>query len=103
MLFLGDVGYWFYMGIMIYCVISLVNLEATFSASSGEDRWKMKFEVIGVIAMFSVLIFYFAQGLLYRIINMNLLPVRSGVFIIASILVGYSRVFRGGDVRALAS
>lgn len=102
-LFLGDVGYWFYMGLMIYCVISLVNLEATLSASSGDERWKMKYEVIGVIAMFSVLIFYYAQGLLYRIINMNLLPVRSGVFIIASILMGYSRLFRGGDVRIKVS
>lgn len=99
MLFLGTIGYWFYMGIMIYCILSLVNLEATFSSTSGADRWRIKFEVIGMSGILSVLIFYYSQGLLYRTINMNLVPVRSGIFIIASVLIGYSKLFRGNNVR----
>jgi putative PEP-CTERM system histidine kinase len=99
MLFLGTIGYWFYMGIMIYCILSLVNLEATFSSTSGADRWRIKFEVIGMSGILSVLIFYYSQGLLYRTINMNLVPVRSGIFIIASVLIGYSKLFRGNNVK----
>ncbi len=76
-----------------------MNLEATFSATSGIDRWRMKFEVIGIISILSILIFYFSQGLLYRTINMNLIPIRSGVFISASIFVGYSKLFRGGGIK----
>jgi putative PEP-CTERM system histidine kinase len=102
-LFLGQTGYWFYMGIMTYCVIALVNIEATFLASSSTDRWKMKFEVVGISAILAVLVFYFSQGLLYRTINMNLMPVRSGVLIIAALLVGYSRLFRGNDARVAVS
>ncbi len=103
LLFLGTVGYWFYMGIMIYCVIALVHLEAAFSATSTSDRWRIKLEVIGVGSILAVLIFYFSQGLLYRSINMNLIPVRSGAFIVAAILVGYSRIFRGNGVRIVVS
>jgi len=103
LLFLGTVGYWFYLGVMIYCVIALVHLEAAFSVTSTSDRWKIKFEVIGVGSILAVLIFYFSQGLLYRSIDLNLLPVRSGTFIVAAILVGYSRIFRGNDVTIVVS
>jgi len=103
LLFLGTVGYWFYMGVMIYCVIALIHLEAAFSVASTSDRWRIKFEVIGVGSMLAVFIFYFSQGLLYRSINMNLIPVRSGAFIIAAVLVGYSRIFRGNGVRIVVS
>jgi putative PEP-CTERM system histidine kinase len=103
MLFLGNIGYWFYMGVMVYCVIALTILESTFSATTGTDRWRMKFEVIGVTSILAIFIFYFSQGLLYRTINMNLLPIRSGVLIIASILIGYSKIFRGNSVKVSVS
>ncbi|VAX32459.1 Sensory transduction histidine kinases [hydrothermal vent metagenome] len=103
LLFLGTVGYWFYMGVMIYCVIALIHLEAAFSVTSTSDRWRIKLEVIGVGSILAVMIFYFSQGLLYRSINMNLIPVRSGAFIVAAILVGYSRIFRGNGVRITVS
>lgn len=103
MLFLGGVGYWFYMLLMAYVVIALMNIEATFSATTGADRWRMKFEVIGLSALLAVLIFYFSQGLLYRTINMNLLPVRSGVFIIAAAVIAYSRLSRGNGVKVAVS
>lgn len=103
MLFLGSVGFWFYMGILVYCVFSLMNLEVTFSSTSGSDRYRIKFEVIGFAAILAVLIFYFSQGLLYRTINMNLAPVRSGVFIIATLLLGYSKLFRGNSVSIVVS
>ena len=103
MLFLGDAGYWFYMLIMLYIIVALMNLESTFSATAGPDRWRMKFEVIGLAGMLAVLIFYFSQGLLYRTINMNMLPVKSGVFIIAAVAVGYSRLTRGNGVKVAVS
>ena len=103
LLFLGEAGYWFYMGIMVYCVLALVHLEATFSATTGSARWRMKFEFIGIVSILAVLIFYYSQGLLYRIINMNLMPLRSSIFIIGALLIGYSKVFRGNDVKVMVS
>lgn len=103
MMFLGNAGYWFYMGLMVYCIMALMNLEATYSAASLSEKWRIKFEVIGFGSILAVLIFYFSQGLLYRSINMNLTPVRSGVLILASSLIGYARLFRGDGVRIAVS
>ncbi|SPP99541.1 Sensor histidine kinase, GAF domain-containing [Candidatus Sulfobium mesophilum] len=103
LLFLGNLGYWFYMGIMVYCVLTLMNLEATFASAKGGDRWKIKFEIIGMGSIVAVLIFYYSQGLLYRTINMNLIPVRAGVIIISSALFAYSKLFRGSNVRISVS
>jgi putative PEP-CTERM system histidine kinase len=103
MLFLGQKGYWFYLGIMVCCIISLVNIEAAFRASSGTGRWKMKFEAAGIIAILAVLILYYSYGLLYRSINMSMIPVKSGVMIMAALLIAYSRIFRGNDERVVVS
>lgn len=103
LLFLGTAGYWFYMGLMVSLVVALVNIEATFAASSGRDRWKIKYEVIGISAALAVLVFYYSQGLLYRTINMNLIPIKAGVLIISAFLIFYSKVFRGNDVRLSVS
>ncbi len=102
-LFLGNAGYWFYIGIMLFCTVALLNLEATLLASSGKDRWKIKFEVVGMSAILAVFIFYYSQGLLYKTINMNLLPVRSGVLIFGALMIGYSRLFRGAGIRIAVS
>jgi putative PEP-CTERM system histidine kinase len=63
----------------------------------------MKFEAFGIMSLLAVLIFYYSQGLLYRTINMDLIPIRSSVFIIASILIGYSQAFRGSGIRVVIS
>jgi len=102
-LFLGDEGYWFYIGIMAVLIVSLVNIEATLAASYGIARIRMKFEAIGIMSMLAVLIFYYSEGLLYRTINMNLLPIRSSIVIMAALLIGYSRIFRGSGERVFVS
>jgi len=103
MLFLGHAGYWFYLGIMAYCIIAMVNLEAVFSSTTGPDRWKIKFEYLGLCSILSVMIYYFSQGLLYRTINMNLIPVRSGILIVGAFVTAYSKVMRGDGTRVAVS
>ena len=102
-LFLGSAGYWYYIGIMISLIVSLASVEATLAATHGIARNRMKFEAIGIMSLFAVLIFYYSQGLLYRTINMNLIPIRSSVFIIAALLIGYSHAFRGSGTRVSIS
>lgn len=102
-IFLGNAGYWFYIGLMLYCIAALMNLEATFASVSGINRWKIKFEFIGLTGIIAALIFYYSQGLLYRTINMNLIPARSGIFAISTIFIGYSMIFRGNSIRVALS
>jgi hypothetical protein len=102
-LFLGRAGYWYYIGIMVSLIVSLASVEVTLSATHGITRNRMKFEAIGIMGLLAVLIFYYSQGLLYRTINMNLIPTRSSVVIIAVLLIGYSRAFRGSESRVSVS
>jgi putative PEP-CTERM system histidine kinase len=102
-LFLGSAGYWYYIGIMISLIVSLASVEVTLTATHGITRARMKFEAIGIMSLFAVLIFYYSQGLLYRTINMNLIPIRSSVLIIAAFLIGYSHAFRGSGTRVSIS
>jgi len=103
MLYLGDAGYWFSMGVMMACVLSLMNIEATLSALSSEERWRIKYEMLGLVAIIAVLIFYYSQGLLYRSINARWLPARSVVLILAVGCIAYSRFFRGSGTRVVVS
>ncbi|NTU41847.1 MAG: PEP-CTERM system histidine kinase PrsK [Nitrospirales bacterium] len=102
-LFLGNGGYFFYIGILLYMILSLINLEATLRAASRAERWKIKFETIGAGVMVAVFIFYYSQGLLYRSINMNLMPVRSLILIMSISLMTYSRIRRGNSVKLQVS
>jgi len=102
-LFLSNAGYLFYCGLLTYLVIALINLEATFSNASLASRWKIKFDFIGAGSFLAVLIFYYSQGLLYRTINMNLMPLRSLVFVLALGMMLYSLLARGNGVRIVVS
>ena len=102
-LFLGSAGYWYYIGIMISLIVALASVEVTLTATHGIARNRMKFEAIGIMGLLAVLIFYYSQGLLYRTINMNLMPIRSSVVIFAALLIGYSRAFRGSGSRVSIS
>ena len=102
-LFLTDRGYWFYLGIMGCLILSLMNLESTFSSSSGSQRWRLKFTFLGLITILAVEILYSSQALLYRSINMNLLPVREVIFLLATMMILYSKAFRGNNIRLQVS
>ncbi|MCK9417971.1 MAG: PEP-CTERM system histidine kinase PrsK [Nitrospirae bacterium] len=102
-LFLGNPGYWYYIGIMVSLIVALASVEITLTATHGISRDRMKFEAVGIMSLLAVLIFYYSQGLLYRTINMNLVPIRSGVFIIAALLIIYSHAFRGSGTRVSIS
>ncbi|MDA8090461.1 MAG: PEP-CTERM system histidine kinase PrsK [Nitrospiraceae bacterium] len=100
---LGWAGNFFYFGTIFYSILALASLEATFKAAPPEARREIKSEAIGFGAILFMLIFYYSQGLLYHVINMNLEPARSGVFIISSLLILYSRLFHGKSARIKVS
>ncbi len=103
MLFLGNTGFVFYLGILIYMILSLIHLENILLTVARTARWKIKFEILGAGALIAALIFYYSQGLLYRSINMNLRPVRSFVMVTAVILMAYSWARRSKGSRVYVS
>ncbi|MBI5665470.1 MAG: PEP-CTERM system histidine kinase PrsK [Nitrospirae bacterium] len=89
-LFLHNAGYIFNLILLFYSIVSIINLETTLRSSTGADRWKIKYTIFGAGTIVALNIFYYSHSLLYRSINMNLLPVRTGILLIAIILVGIS-------------
>ncbi len=102
-LFLESEGFWFYLLLAVGLIVSLANMEATLAASRDLVRYSIKFEFFGMMAVLAFMIFYYSHAILYLSINMGLAFVRSIVFILASILIAYSRVFRGNGFRVSVS
>lgn len=97
-LFLGNYGYFFYLGILLFLVAALVNLEVTLMSSPRTERWRIKFEILGVGIIIAFFIVYYSQSLLYRSIDMNLAPARALMVTVGILLMGYSRLRRGDAV-----
>ena len=103
MLFLNNAGLFFYIAIMASLVLALVNFENTLANASPHALLSIKYEVIGLGTILTVQVFYFSQALLYRSLNMNYLPLRSSMYLVASVLVGYSFVRYRSKVRIQVS
>ena len=99
LLFLGNAGFFYYIGIMACLVFALVNFETTLASASVDALWKIKFDIIGLGTILAVLVFYYSQAFLYRSLNMNYLPLRSFLYLVAAVMLTYSLVWRRGKVR----
>ncbi len=94
MLFLENWGYFFYLVLLVYMIAAMINLELTFTSASRGVRWNIKFEILGAGSLLAALVFYYSQGLLYRTINMNLIPFRTAALFITVIFTAYSQLWR---------
>jgi putative PEP-CTERM system histidine kinase len=89
-LFLGNTGYVFNLLLLLYSVVSIINLETTLRSSSGVNKWQIKYTVMGAGGIIAFNIFYYSYALLYRSINMDLLPVRDGIVLVSNMVIGFS-------------
>ena len=103
LLFLGNVGYIFYLGIMIALVLALINFENTLISASPESLKQMKFQITGLGVILGALVFYFSQSILYRSLNMNYFGLRSFLYLLAIALIVYSLLFRKENARVQVS
>ena len=99
LVFLQNTGYFYYLWIMTCLVFALVHFERTFANASPAAQFKIKYDIIAFGTILAVLIFYYSQALLYRTINMNYLPVRSVMYLVAAAMAAYSLSCRHGKVR----
>jgi putative PEP-CTERM system histidine kinase len=92
-IFLGDAGYFFYLSILIYAILTMINLEGTLRSSSGAIRWRIKHMLIGAGGIMASIIYYYSHAILYRSLDTGLSPVRGAAVIISSLLIMIS-IFR---------
>ncbi len=95
-IFLTSTGYFFYLGLLLYMVLTLANLEKDLFGLPAPERYRVKFEIVGTGLIVAMLIVYYSQGLLYRTLNMNLNSARSIVVLAGIALMVYSFTRRGG-------
>lgn len=95
MLFLEVEGFYFYLALMIFLTLCLYHLERTLVALPRADRWRAKFEILGVGTILAVLVIYYSQAFLYRSLDMGLIPVRSLALILGMGMMAFSRLRRG--------
>jgi putative PEP-CTERM system histidine kinase len=86
-MFLGPAGYYFYLFILIFATLTLINLEGILKSSSGGIKWRIKHMLIGAGGIMASIIYYYSHAILYRSIDTSLSPVRSTVVIISSLLI----------------
>ena len=103
MLFLGNSGLYFYAMIVLYLTVALINLEQTLTHANLSTRWKIKFELLGAGAILAVLILYYSQALLFRTLNVHLVPARAAILTIALAMMAYSRLKRGTNATVYVS
>lgn len=102
-LFLTDIGYYYYVGILALLVSALTNFEATLVNASPDALWRVKLDIVALGSMLAVLIFYYSNALLYRTLNMELVPLRSLLFIVAAAMMTYARIHWRGGARVRVS
>lgn len=103
MLFLTDAGYYFYVAMLVLLVVALTNFESTLVNASSEALWRVKLDIVALGSVLAVCVFYYTNALLYRSLNMELVPLRSLVSIIAALMIVYSRTHWRGTARVKVS
>ena len=86
---LGTLGRSFNVYLIIGLVLSLVNLESTIRSSGGDERWQIKYIVIGVGGILFFFIYLASQALLFSLIDIRILPVTSAVILMSATMMGF--------------
>jgi putative PEP-CTERM system histidine kinase len=74
-------------------IMTLVNLENTFKASSGYERWRIKYMFFSIIAVLIFYVYVISQRILFYVIDIRYIYMMSTVTITADIMIIYS-IFR---------
>ncbi|MDW7644569.1 MAG: PEP-CTERM system histidine kinase PrsK [Desulfuromonadales bacterium] len=100
-LFLKKNGFYFYVIIILLVLTSLVLIERIYYLIPKSERWSIKFELLGYATILAGYFFYYSQGILYRAIDMNMMPVRAASVLIGLSFVVYSKT-RGGTLTTIS-
>ncbi|MBE0500812.1 MAG: PEP-CTERM system histidine kinase PrsK [Desulfuromonadales bacterium] len=103
LLFLGPTGFFFYFLISVYLLVALVMLERSYAALARRDRWCMKFELLGIGSIMAMQLIYYNQALLYRTLDMTLVPARLAAIVLGLMLFLFARLRRRYPVRLTLS
>ena len=83
----GVFAFFLYLVFLLTTIVVLMNLEGTYRASVGMMRWRIKFMILGLGAIFVVRAYTTSQTLLSRAADSRLQAVNSIVVLVACLLI----------------
>lgn len=102
-LFLSNAGFFYYVAILVLLVRAMINFEYTLTHAGPEALWRVKLDLVALGTMLAVLIFYYSHALIYRTLNMEYVPLRSLMFVVAVAIMTYARTHWRGSARITVS
>lgn len=100
---LTSLGFIFHIAMMAALILALYNLEATLAGATHAKRWRIKFFVLGSMAVATSQFLSATPGLLYRNLDLSLSPSREFGLLLGVLLMGFSLLTRGGQVKIVFS
>ena len=100
---LTTVGFYHQIGMLLAVLVCLYNLEATLANATHVRRWRIKFFVLGIMALLASQFLAASEGVLYRSLDLSVNPTRQVGLILGALLMGYSLITRGGEEKIVFS
>lgn len=91
-LIFGPIGYSFYIYFIIATLLCLANLESTFRSSKGVKRFQIKYVIFCLGGILLFFIYLASQILLFSNISVQLIPAKSIVTLICTLIMTFSIV-----------
>ena len=76
-LFLERGAFFFYLSIVILLLLAVGQLESTLRSSVHSEQWRIKLAMLGSGIVVASLVLFFSQGLLFKAVDLNRLPIRN--------------------------
>ena len=83
-------GYWFSVFLLLMLTVVLANFEMTLRSANLEQRWRIKYLILGLGSIFAVMIYVLSQALLFSSIGQDFSPMISSVILAGCALVTFS-------------
>ncbi len=100
---LTNLGLALHFGMLAAILLCLYNLEGTLLSATHVKRWRIKYFVLGVMAVQASQFLAISEGLLYKMLDFSQSPTRQIGLLLGTMLMGYSLITRGGGEKIVFS
>ncbi len=83
-------GFWFSVFLLLMLTVVLANFEVTLRSANLEQRWRIKFLILGVGSIFVVMIYVLSQVLLFSSMGRDFSPMIATVIFVGCGLITFS-------------
>ena len=87
MVYLGPIGQYLYIYVIVGTVFNLVQIENTLRSSSGTKRWQIKYVIFGVASILGYFIYISSYRLLFSALSFQNIHIGSAIIIVSTMIM----------------